>query len=194
VIWRKNRFLVELIGGDPHPALPNTEFVFFRNRYPWFSDLNNLSLVTFLHYGDIHAVFPGDLEAAGWRALLQDFGFLVQLLRVNVFVASHHGRENGFCPEVFNVCSPQVVIVSDGPLQHASQEMTDRYADQARGVYFGLERRKVLTTRCDGTIAIAESLGGNTGAWVFTDRSIQRALSRPRFALDDVGHWSIAAR
>jgi beta-lactamase superfamily II metal-dependent hydrolase len=165
--------LVELVGDDKtYPTLPLAKLIFYRNRYPLFEDLNNLSLVTFLHYGDIHAIFPGDIEVAGWRSLLRDPGFCAQLASVNLFVASHHGRENGFCQEVFRFCKPELVVISDNAVRYASQEMTQRYADQAVGVHFGLRRRKVLTTRCDGTIRIWQSLQDNIGAWAIIDRTI----------------------
>jgi beta-lactamase superfamily II metal-dependent hydrolase len=183
VIWRTNRYLVALTGGVSYPVLPQAELAYFRNPYPSFSNLNNLSLVTFLHYGDIHIVFPGDLEAAGWRSLLQYPDFRAHLTRVNVFVASHHGRENGFCEEVFAFCRPEIVIISDCGIRHASQEMTDTYASRALGVRIGFERRKVLTTRCDGTIKIWQSLPDNSGAWIASERSLRRSLPRPALYL-----------
>lgn len=183
VIWRTNRFLLALTGGVQYPILPQAELVYFRNPYPTFSDLNNLSLVTFLHYGDIHIIFPGDVEAPGWRSLLLDSDFRAHLMRVNVFVASHHGRENGFCDEVFAYCRPEIVVISDCGIRHASQEMTDTYAARAMGVWLGFERRKVLTTRCDGTIKIWQSLPDNSGAWIASERSLRRALPRPALHL-----------
>lgn len=183
VIWRTNRYLVALTGGIQYPSLPQADLVYFRNPYPSFSDLNNLSLVTFLHYGDIHIVFPGDVEAAGWRSLLLDADFRAHLRRVNVFVASHHGRENGFCDEVFEYCRPEIMVISDCGIRHASQEMTDTYASRALGVWFGFERRKVLTTRCDGSIKIWQSLPHGSRAWIASDRSLRRALPRPALHL-----------
>lgn len=60
------------------PDLGNVRLQFFFNRYGEFSDTNNLSLVTFLHYRDVHVVFPGDLERRGWEALLRKaWGVLV---------------------------------------------------------------------------------------------------------------------
>jgi beta-lactamase superfamily II metal-dependent hydrolase len=174
LITCKDPLLVELRGGDPYPELPQTEIVSYWNRYPYFVDLNNLSLVTFLHYGDIHAVFPGDLELSGWQSLLQLPGFRFHLARVNVFIASHHGRENGFCEEVFDFCTPELVVISDGRVRYASQEMTDRYARRSHGVYFDSGLRRVLTTRCDGTIRICQSLPNNTRAWVVLESSRRR--------------------
>lgn len=129
----------------------------FFNSYPVDCDTtNNLSLVTFLHYRDVHLVIPGDLDAAGWRCLLRRPDFRAELARVNFFVASHHGREDGYCPEVFQLCRPHLVIFSDGPQTHATQEMANAYAQHATGVYFGQQIRRVLSTRADGPITITQ--------------------------------------
>jgi beta-lactamase superfamily II metal-dependent hydrolase len=134
------------------PNFPGIETSVYCNRYPLFSDTNNLSMVTFLHSNGFHAVVPGDLEAAGWRELLKDEAFRSHLRRTNVFIASHHGRENGYCPEVFNFCSPEIVIISDSEKQYDSQE--HNYDQHATGVRFGSGiTRKVLTTRRDGHVS-----------------------------------------
>jgi beta-lactamase superfamily II metal-dependent hydrolase len=141
----------------------------FHNTYPRFDDTNNLSLVTFLHYRDIHIVFPGDLEKDGWRALLKDPSFRGHLSRVNFLVASHHGRENGYCPEVFDYCSPALAIMSDGPIQHATQSK-DNYRQHVSGIpWRGGNRRWVLTTRGDGLISIRQNPGDHT-SYVATSR------------------------
>lgn len=128
----------------------------FHNDYPSFTDTNNLSLLTFLDVGSVSLALGGDLERAGWLALLQKPHVQGLLKRVNVFVASHHGRENGYCPEVFEFCKPRLVVMSDGPIQHDTQLMTGTYAQHATGEMFntpsGLELRKVVTTRKDGNI------------------------------------------
>jgi beta-lactamase superfamily II metal-dependent hydrolase len=104
-------------------------------------------------------IFPGDLEAAGWRALLQNKSFISQLSRVNIFVTSHHGRETGYCPEVFNYCAPHIFIISDREIVHETQKQL--YARHASGVLWngGPERRYVLTTRSDGLISLSKTLG-----------------------------------
>ena len=100
----------------------------FLNRHPSLLDdpteqgfSNNMSLVTFLHHGDIHIVFPGDLEPKGWRLLLANANFQAELARVNVFVAPHHGRSTGYLAEVFGHCRPKVIIVSDGQVEYDTQ-------------------------------------------------------------------------
>jgi beta-lactamase superfamily II metal-dependent hydrolase len=118
-------------------------------NYPHVTDTNNLSLVLFLHCPGLSIVFPGDLEKPGWRNLLLRPDFQAHLARVNIFVASHHGRENGYLPEVFDYCHPQVIIISDESKQYETQETN--YSNRASGIVWNAtDTRKVLTTRKDG--------------------------------------------
>jgi len=138
---------------DP-PSFPNVHFETFCCTYPTdFQDTNNLSYVTFLETPVSNFVIPGDIEKPGWQKLLQNPTFCHQLRRVSVFIASHHGRTSGYCREVFDYCSPSVVIFSDGPKQFATQEETETYAAHASGVNFNGRRRRVLTTRRDRSIS-----------------------------------------
>ncbi len=140
------------------PVYPGTEFYAFSNYFPTFTETNNLSLVLFLHYPGISIVFPGDLEAAGWRQLLTSVDFQQQLQSVNIFVASHHGRANGYEPKVFEYCSPDIVIISDEAIQYETQE--HNYSQRARGILWNqTDIRKVLTTRKDGKLNITSQSG-----------------------------------
>lgn len=67
-------------------------------------------------------IFPGDLEREGWVALLRKPEFHNELRRVNVFVASYDGRDDGYCKEVFDFCKPRVIIVSDGGIKYTAQK------------------------------------------------------------------------
>ena len=106
--------------------------------------------------GNISFVLGGDLERAGWLALLQNQQIQELLRRVNVFIASHHGRQNGYCAEVFNYCKPRLIVMSDGGIQYDTQNMAGTYSRHAVGELFttpsGQEMRKVVTTRNDGNI------------------------------------------
>lgn len=141
------------------PELPNIEFATFFNRYPDFQDTNNLSLVSFIHYGGLHLIVPGDLEEQGWLKLLRDASFRKHLSLVNYFVASHHGRASGYCEEVFDLCRPELVIISDEYLHYDTQDTN--YRKHARGVRGDGGMRYVLTTRKDGRILISHTLGSN---------------------------------
>lgn len=141
------------------PEFPNIEFNVYHNFFPDFTDTNNLSVVSFIHYDNLGIIFPGDLEEAGWQKLMEDNSFCDNLKRVNIFIASHHGRESGYCEEVFEYCSPDIVIISDKEIIHDTQK--NNYSNHASGVLWdgGPDRRYVLTTRSDGMITIDKTLG-----------------------------------
>lgn len=137
----------------PPPAFPGVRFAPFWNLYDSdVDDTNNISLVTFLHCGINRFIIPGDLERAGWQKLLSRDDFRSELGSVNVFIASHHGRESGYCREVFDYCKPHVVVFSDSEVKHATQEMASTYGSHAIGVTFNGQQRKVLSTRNDDSI------------------------------------------
>lgn len=138
---------------EPPPPFPGVEFSTFCNSFgPQFQDTNNISLVTFLKFGAHRFIIPGDLEEAGWQALIARADFQAELREVNVFVASHHGRESGYCRDVFDLCRPRVIVFSDSPIVHATQETANAYASHAAGVQFNGQTRRVLSTRSDGSI------------------------------------------
>lgn len=74
-------------------------------------------------------------------------------------MASHHGRESGHAAEVFDYCSPQVVVISDEEIKYETQEHA--YGQHATGITWnGTDTRKVLTTRHDGILTITKNLSG----------------------------------
>jgi beta-lactamase superfamily II metal-dependent hydrolase len=141
------------------PEFPNIAYTTYHNNYPVFTDTNNLSVVTFISYDNFSVLFPGDLEKQGWLALLKNDAFKRDLGKVNIFVASHHGREGGYCEEVFNYCKPELVIISDKEIIHETQKQL--YQKHAIGIPWdnGQTRRYVLTTRSDGMVTITKTLG-----------------------------------
>lgn len=147
----------------------DTELDFYCVYYPHETDTNNLSLVTFIQFGTSYIIYPGDLERSGWLKLLACPDFVEKLRKVNVFIASHHGRIDGYCEEVFQYCTPEVVIVSDKERTFSTQEH-DKYSKHTIGVNFGTilvpNIRKVLTTRNDGHLTlhkVAETTYVKTG-------------------------------
>lgn len=133
------RELLEMIDsytgtGAPHRLEPAGLKVWvFHNNYPTFTDTNNLSLLIFLNVGNVSFVLGGDLERAGWLELLRNPRVRELLRQVDVFIASHHGRESGYCPEVFDYCKPRLVVISDSAIRHDTQVMASTYEKHASG-------------------------------------------------------------
>lgn len=128
----------------------------FYNSYPVFTNTNDLSLVVFIKYGNFKILFPGDLEKAGWRALLQRPDFRAELRGTDVLVVSHHGRENGYCRDIFDYFMPSAVVISDKPIEYETQQTVPDYRRVVREmgvrVRTTMKDRHVLTTRRDGWI------------------------------------------
>lgn len=158
--------MVALRPSDPNAILARAGLACYWMSYPAFTDTNNLSVVSFLDYGNIRLVIAGDLEREGWEALLRYPEFQERLARSNIFVASHHGRLNGYCREVFDHCHPRIILMSDSDIRHGTQDTNALYAQHAAGVYFGTRLRSVLTTRNDGPIQIQEPATGYPGALI----------------------------
>ena len=136
---------------DTPPEFPRVSFNTYCNSYQTdFEDSNNISLVTIIDCAGKKFIIPGDIEKPGWEKLLKNSSFCQDLKGVDVFIASHHGRENGYCSEVFNYCSPEVIVFSDSAIKHATQEMASKYATHASGTSFNDQTRYVLSTRNDG--------------------------------------------
>lgn len=136
----------------------------FYNNYPRFTDTNNLSMVAFIQYAGFKILFPGDLEKEGWLALLSDPDFSRELRATTILVASHHGRESGYCAEVFENWGPRAVVVSDKPIVHATQNVP-QYQNCLSGDGINVvgqpRKRHVLTTRKDGRITFEVDAAGN---------------------------------
>ena len=146
------------VAGNQFPLPNGVSIEWFWNPYPFFDDENNLSLVVILDVYGFKFMFPGDMEKRGFRNLLNtNAQFRAIVFEVDVLVASHHGRDNGICEEMFDTwgCRPKLVVISDDYKQHATQETTNYYGSKAQGItgfrrYQGL--RRVLTTRTDGEL------------------------------------------
>ena len=139
-------------------TIDGIDFVFFWSSSEISQDLHDLSLVTFLSYEDIQMILPSDLKTAGWQTLLQCDEFCERLRQVNIFVASNHGRDDGYCAEVFDYCKPDLVIVSNEADRTLSPIMLERYKRHAKGAPDGVCDRKVLTTYDSGTITVSKCL------------------------------------
>ncbi len=121
----------------------------FFNSPREFNDENNLSLATYFDLSGVGFLFTGDLEIRGWEKLLERPSFREMLAKVDVFFASHHGRESGCCADVFQYCRPTFTVISDKAKGYQTQETTDWYRARTLGGFFNGVERRVLTTRRD---------------------------------------------
>ncbi len=121
---------------------------------------NKLSQLVFLTYNGTRICIPGDLDSTAWGKHLQDTNICTLLRGTDIFIASHHGREDGYNEQVFNYCKPECVILSDTYMKHGTQEgMAQLYSSKisGNGIILNGNRqslRKTLTTRNDGHIWI----------------------------------------
>ncbi len=77
--------------------------------------------------------------------------FVDHIKNATVLLAPHHGRENEFCKEFFDVVNPRLSVISDKRIVHGTQEKSSSLY-KGRGVNLGNEVRYVYSTRNDGTI------------------------------------------
>jgi beta-lactamase superfamily II metal-dependent hydrolase len=121
-------------------------------------NLNNHSLVFVAGYANLKVVIPGDNEPPSWKELMLNSAFTAAISGTDVLVAPHHGRDSGYCAELFDAMGkPRLIVISDGRFGDTSA--TDRYRAQSRGwtVYDATgqgETRYCVTTRCDGHITV----------------------------------------
>ena len=146
------------VDGGPND-FQDLEHKVFYNDYPNFDDENNLSCVVLLKCHCRGVLFTGDLEKDGWLALLGQENFKQALRDTNVLIASHHGRENGCCQEIFQFCKPYYIVISDKGYMYDTQRTIPFYRRFAQGGPFRGETRHVLTTRKDGRIGFSFAAG-----------------------------------
>jgi beta-lactamase superfamily II metal-dependent hydrolase len=121
-------------------------------------NLNDHSVTTVVSYADSKMLIPGDNENCCWMELLKDPKFLDAISGTDILLASHHGRESGYCGELFSYINPYLTIISDGPFCDTSA--TSRYCEQTKGLMVVHrsnstgEERYCVTTRCDGVIEV----------------------------------------
>ncbi len=144
---------------DPQsPAFDGMALRFFVGKSDT-QNLNNYSFVTVLEVGAFKMVFPGDLETAGWNALLQNTDFRKAIAGTTLLVAAHHGREKGWCAELFDHISPKMVIISDGAATETSY--ASNYVKKAEGWPVKAtssgetKTRYVVSTRDNGHVCVS---------------------------------------
>lgn len=93
---------------------------------------NNDSLVLKLEYGQFTALFTGDLEEAGERALVQNEHD--QIANMTVLKAGHHGSKTSSSARFVEAVHPKLVIFMAGfenRFGHPHQEVLERFEERA---------------------------------------------------------------
>ena len=151
---------------DFSPPYNKRIFHLHKEHFEGDHDTNNLSQVVFFEQFGTVVCISCDLEEKGWKLLLAAQPDIKNWLRkTNIFIASHHGRKNGYYPALFDYCSPDCIIISDKGIVHETQRnMSSLYGTHIKraGITFNdTNARKVLTTRDDGHIWIRISPNGS---------------------------------
>ena len=108
--------------------------------------INNSSYVVVATIGTFKIVFPGDLETQGWKELLASDGFRTAIRNPSVFVASHHGHDCGYVPEVFEVMGRPVFNLISCP--SGDESVCRAYFDpeRAEGQHFDGKQQYAFRT------------------------------------------------
>jgi len=122
------------------------------------ANINNQSVVTVISYAKSKVILPGDNDEESWQELLSQNSFKKAIEDTDIFVASHHGLESGFCNDLFDYFHPKLIIISNG--RFADNNCLMRYKEIASGLDIhlrngGIAEKKCLTTKSDGNIEIA---------------------------------------
>jgi beta-lactamase superfamily II metal-dependent hydrolase len=126
-------------------------------------NLNNRSVVSVVSFAGGKLLLCGDNEPSSWLELLGRQRFRRAITGTDILLAPHHGRDSGFCPELFKLITPKLTVISDG--RFCDTSATGRYKAVSSGWTTryrrgGSERRFCLTTRRDGDVTI--ELGRNS--------------------------------
>jgi competence protein ComEC len=126
-------------------------------------NLNDRSIVTVVEYANSKLLIPGDNEKPSWDELLGRPDFVEAIRGTDVLVAAHHGREAGYCAQLFDVIRPALTVISDGP---APTSATVKYKAVTTGwkTFYrrgDAERRFCLTTRRDNDVVIELGRGSS---------------------------------
>ncbi len=123
-----------------------------------YNDLNDMSIVARLDYGEISFLFTGDCRKAAFKDIIEE-GFDVD---VDVVKAAHHGAANATDEEVFEAMSPEYMLISCGldnsyghPHKEVVQMLVKSDADFYRTDYNG-----TITVTTDGMNLTVEAEKG----------------------------------
>lgn len=101
------------------------------------SDINNLSLVLFIRYGNFKMIIPGDNETKNWDEITDRW----EIPELDILLASHHGQKSGYSNDFIKTASPEYLVISSG--SRKPYDAYDNYYPYVNQIY---------TTRKNGDI------------------------------------------
>lgn len=135
------------------------------------SNINNHSVVTVLSYANSKVILSGDNEPTSWKELLQNDSFKTAITKADILLAPHHGRDSGFCSDIFEFFKPHLTIISDG--SYCDSSATDRYGKVSQGwtVHHRgnetAEKRNCITTRSDNVIVVKLGIDSDSKPYIY---------------------------
>ncbi|WP_226021913.1 lamin tail domain-containing protein [Halomicrobium salinisoli] len=118
-------------------------------------DRNENSIVLHLEYGQSSFLLPGDVESAGERYLVDEYG---AALNTTVLSAGHHGSGSSSGSEFLAVTDPRIAVISsayDSQYGHPHEEVLQRYADRDIRTYWTATHGNVRLTSNGSAITVA---------------------------------------
>jgi competence protein ComEC len=112
-----------------------------------YADLNNMSVVCRLTYGDTSFLFTSDASDGAEGDMLMDGA----VLRADVLSVAHHGSETSSSEEFLDAVSPRIAVISCG--------VDNSYGHPHREVIERLEERdvRILRTDLDGFVVVTSN-------------------------------------
>ena len=107
----------------------------------------------------------GDLMKNGWEKLLERSDVQKAIKGTSFFITSHHGHSSGYSPKIFEYMGRPYFNIASVQARDTSVEPAYSREENAIGVDYNGETRRLFTTRKDGSIII--TVDTNTGKCTF---------------------------
>lgn len=114
------------------------------------ANLNNMSVVTKITYGDVSFLFTGDAEAESESAMLMTDS---EILDADVLKLGHHGSSTSSTDDFLDAVSPEIAIVSCGynnDYGHPHREVVQSLKNRGIPMYQTYESGTIVV-KTDGT-------------------------------------------
>ncbi|MCH5333393.1 MAG: DNA internalization-related competence protein ComEC/Rec2 [Agathobacter sp.] len=136
-------------------------------------DLNDLSLVLLLEYGDFRGIFTGDISEAAERKLLKRGACAT----VDFLKVAHHGSKYSGSSDFLRALSPKLAVISSGRnnrFGHPHAELLERLEDCGCLIYRTQESGEVMVRVKDGRVRVEGYYAGASGLYFGNEKIKKR--------------------